>query len=247
MAKYANLSTRYYQETKKVGLSLGNDLEFYEKQFEKDDLILEAGVGTGRLLIPYLKKSYKIEGIDLSEEMLSVCNNNMLEHGVSTQVFQGDVATFDFKKTYDKIIVPTGTFCLFNDITAVLSNFNKSLEKNGKLIFDIIYPFGFKENTINLYPLQINDKEAIHLYDHQISIDWIGAQSKQILEYRYYVEGELMRTEMENFDLNWYGLKEINYILQDHGFIIDEKIGDYAEAVEQGKRYETVTIIASKI
>ncbi|MEG2709060.1 MAG: class I SAM-dependent methyltransferase, partial [Vagococcus sp.] len=94
--EYGKLSTMVYEITKPVGKSLDGDLEYYfEKLKEIKGPILEAGVGTGRLLIPFLQKVLEMEGIDLSNEMLEQCRINMAEHKVDGVVFQGDLTKLD--------------------------------------------------------------------------------------------------------------------------------------------------------
>lgn len=87
--EYGPLSTMMYQKTKAVGQSLDGDIEYYY-DFLQDvkGSILEAGVGTGRVLIPLLEKGLNVEGVDVSEDMLSQCKQNMEAYSVSTFVYQ---------------------------------------------------------------------------------------------------------------------------------------------------------------
>ena len=80
MSDYRTLSVLYYDASKPIGTSLDGDLEFYEKHIENSKSVLEAGVGTGRLLIPYLKKGITIEGIDMSSEMIDFCTQQCENH-----------------------------------------------------------------------------------------------------------------------------------------------------------------------
>ena len=69
--EYGKLSTKLYEITKPVGKSIDGDIEYYyEKLKSIEGPILEAGVGTGRMLIPFIQKGLNVEGVDLSEEML---------------------------------------------------------------------------------------------------------------------------------------------------------------------------------
>ncbi|MFI3683522.1 class I SAM-dependent methyltransferase [Vagococcus fluvialis] len=128
--EYGKLSTKVYELTKPVGKSLDGDIEYYyEKLKDVTGPILEAGVGTGRMLIPFIQKGLTMEGIDLSEEMLAQCRMNMNEHQVIGKVFQGDLTKLEIETRYEAIMMPTGSFCLLPKfmIKDVLKSFFKPL------------------------------------------------------------------------------------------------------------------------
>ena len=68
---YSTLCTELYDYTKPVGYSLNGDIEYYKERL-KDcrGRILEAAVGSGRVIIPLLEAGFKVDGIDYSPEML---------------------------------------------------------------------------------------------------------------------------------------------------------------------------------
>ncbi|MDE8162588.1 class I SAM-dependent methyltransferase [Erysipelothrix rhusiopathiae] len=131
---YSKLSTMYYETSKPIGTSLGGDLEFYFEAIKQSRSILEVGSGTGRLLIPFLKEGLKIEGIDASSDMVSMCITHCIEHDVEANVKQIDVYNMSEVGTFDAIIIPTGTFCLFSDPNAVIEGCYEHLEKGGKVV-----------------------------------------------------------------------------------------------------------------
>lgn len=78
---YSKLSSEVYDIDKYIGLSFG-DVEFYSDRLAScTGNILEPGVGTGRILIPLLEKGLKVDGFDVSEEMLKICRNNCEKEG----------------------------------------------------------------------------------------------------------------------------------------------------------------------
>jgi hypothetical protein len=69
-SKYGELCTEVYDHTKKIGDSLGGDVEYYRDQLKHTKgRILEAMVGSGRVLIPLLESGLVIDGVDYSPEM----------------------------------------------------------------------------------------------------------------------------------------------------------------------------------
>ncbi len=66
--------TELYDFTKPVGYSLNGDIEYYEERLKTcTGRILEAAVGSGRVIIPLLEAGFKVDGIDYSPEMLESC------------------------------------------------------------------------------------------------------------------------------------------------------------------------------
>lgn len=77
MDSYQSLSAKVYNFDKPIGASFG-DIEFYESclnQLSIKGPILEPAVGTGRLMIPLLKKGFDLKGFDTSKQMLTISND----------------------------------------------------------------------------------------------------------------------------------------------------------------------------
>lgn len=111
--EYGKLSTMVYEHTKHSGHSIDGDIEYFYKNIqESPGRVLEAGVGTGRMLIPFLEKGIKIDGVDISKEMLEQCKINMKENNVDTDLFHQDLTELSLPNKYEIIIMPTGSFCL---------------------------------------------------------------------------------------------------------------------------------------
>lgn len=56
--------------------------------------ILEPMCGTGRFLIPLLKKGYAVTGFDYSPDMLNVCRKKCKELGLATSLLEATFETF---------------------------------------------------------------------------------------------------------------------------------------------------------
>ena len=94
LSYYSKLSSEVYDIDKYVGLSFG-DVEFYSDRLASyTGNILEPGVGTGRILIPLLEKGLKVDGFDVSSEMLKVCRNNCVKRGLNPKLFEGKMDLF---------------------------------------------------------------------------------------------------------------------------------------------------------
>ena len=76
---------------------------------------LDVGCATGRLLIPYLKAGIDIEGVDSSEEMLSICRDKAARRGLAPVLYRQRMEALDLPHRYTTIIVPGGSFQLVTD------------------------------------------------------------------------------------------------------------------------------------
>jgi len=109
---------------------------FFIKYGTKVRYILDVACGTGNHDLLLAKKGYKITGIDLNIEMLSIARNK-----VRNGFFQScDMKNFELNQRFDAVI------CLFSSINynldlmelkRTLGNFYSHLKPNGICIFDI--------------------------------------------------------------------------------------------------------------
>lgn len=243
--EYGRLSTMVYEMTKPVARSLDGDIEYYyEKLKNVNGKILEAGVGTGRMLIPFSQKGLLIEGIDLSEEMLSQCRNNMEKHGVHSHVFQGDLTNLNIETRYEAIMMPTGSFCLLPKamIKDVLGSFYTHLTETGKLILDIELPMWFKEQEVSISDFQITDDRGILFTSTAKEMNWHEQKVSYIHRYELVEKGIVTETELSQFSLYWYGIEEFKAILTEVGF---EDIS-YTIGYEKNNSSSLVTFFANK-
>jgi 2-polyprenyl-3-methyl-5-hydroxy-6-metoxy-1,4-benzoquinol methylase len=83
---YGKLCTEVYELTKPVGGEYP-DVPYFVRHLSRiGGRILEAMVGTGRLLIPLLEAGLDVEGIDTSSDMLAACKQNCAVRGLNPRV-----------------------------------------------------------------------------------------------------------------------------------------------------------------
>jgi len=246
---YSSLSAEVYDIDKYIGLSFG-DVEFYSKRLVgcKGE-ILEPGVGTGRILIPLLEEGYKIDGFDVSEEMLKICRHHCEERNLSPKLFNGTMESFLIDKKYEAIIVPTGTFLLLykrKDSIKALKNFYNHLIDGGKLILDIFLQTDIKMNKMSTRTWKTKEGCVITLEDKMTEIDDVNQYTISHHRYEKWQNGKLTHTELEQFPLRWYGIEEFKMILEQIGFkdvIIsaDYQFGEYPTNSNQMITFEATT------
>lgn len=245
---YGRLSSEVYDIDKYIGLSFG-DVEFYSERLAScKGNILEPGVGTGRILIPLLEKGLKVDGFDVSEEMLKICRKNCEQRGLNPKLFEEKMESFSLDTKYEAIIVPTGTFLLLNrreDSIKALKNFYNHLSNRGRLILDTFLQTEISIGKISTRTWESNNGDIITLENKVVEVDYINQYTISHNRYEKWGNGELIQTELERFPLRWYGIEEFKMILEEIGFediIIsaDYKYGQYPTNSSQIITFEAV-------
>lgn len=249
-SNYGPLCTEVYQLTKPVGTTLNGDIDYYLERLDgTTGPILEAGVGTGRMLIPLLQEGFSVEGIDQSDAMLAACQKNLTAANLTTNLYQGNLDTILLEKKYAGIIMPTSTFCLFETeeiAIKVLHNLYNHLEVGGRLIVDLDLPFypELGEITTTTYPLSAT--AGITVENKTVDIDWLNQHIISYLTYQKWSKGQLVATELQQLLLRWYGLTEFRLILESIGFKAITLTADYQHAETPIDSNQTITFEATK-
>lgn len=242
--EYGELSTIFYELTKPVGFSIEGDIEYYTKELEGiSGLVLEAGVGTGRMLIPLIKRGVKIEGVDSSPEMLEQCSINLKKHEVEARLYEQDLMNLSLPNKYDAIIMPAGSFCLLPRDRAkdILDIFYDHLYEDGKIVIDIEIENSFIEGATNTSKVILSDQRQIFLTSYSDEIDCILQKTSYINRYELLEKDRVVKTEESEFILYWYGIEEFEMLLLRAGFKdISYQIG-YGD-----KESDIITFVAYK-
>lgn len=243
--EYGELSTELYGLTKPVGFEIDGDILFYlEQAKETTGLVLEAGVGTGRMLIPFLKAGVKMDGVDLSPFMLDKCRENLEKEKLVTDLFLQDLQQLDIPKKYDIIMMPTGSFALLPTREIMLNSlesFKKHLLPGGKIIIDLLLPRDFKKGESTTSVFSLTENSGIVFNSTSLEIDWEKQQTTELHRYEKWIDGKLTQTELSNFILSWYGIEEFTLILEKLGFVNIQHLWDYNK---ETTKHDTLTFIA---
>jgi SAM-dependent methyltransferase len=160
---------------------LAAQLAFLEDTFAgARDLLLDAGCGTGRHLVPLCKRGYRVVGVDLSPAMLGVARSSLSEAGLAGSLIRGDLRSLPFGPVFDGILCLDSPLALIqadDDLTAALTALHRSLRPGGVLvaeIFDYVGTLGIEPVApwISSFPAprgQITIRES-HRFDRTTGI-----------------------------------------------------------------------------
>lgn len=233
--EYGPLSTKVYEFTKPVGTSIGGDIFYYSEQLKSvKGKILEAGVGTGRMLIPLLELGLDVDGVDASRAMLDQCESNLRQYGKTATLYNQDLTDLRLPTKYEAIIMPTGSFGLIKRSQALLTlqHFYNHLMDKGTLYIDLEMPSDFIPNTLSSQVFQFDEQFGIIYECFNETLDWEQQRTSTISKYQAVYKGAISETEVSHFLLHWYGIEEFCYMLKDVGFREITILKDYNQSNE---------------
>lgn len=200
--------------------------------------VLEFACGTGRLTIPLAKAGIKITGVDFSAAMLAHARSKAEKEQVVVDWVEGDCRNFDLKRKFNLVLLPFNALQLFTElpsIGAVLDRAREHLHPNGTLILDVFNPHPGRLMRSMSPRLEViySDPEGRGVI--VVTETTFYDEPSQILriQWSYSLGGDRpLRTEP--LDLRCYFPVELQGLLQQHGFEVSEKFGNFS-----GKPFET--------
>lgn len=221
-SSYGELCTEVYDFTKPVGFSFGREIEFYKERLHGcHGVVLEAGVGSGRVLIPLLESGLQVDGLDSSASMLNSCRTRCEQRGLKPQLYEGELQNFKLSQRYEAIIMPAGSFLLLErreESLAALERIHHHLKPGGKLIIDLFLQDEFEPKAPRLTSYELPSGDLITMENRLVEVSHLHQYVIRYLKYEKWREGQLIQTELQRFPLRWYGLEEFKLVLERFGF-----------------------------
>lgn len=244
--RYGRLCAEVYDLDKPIG-SLFDTAYYTARLKDLDGPVLEAGAGTGRLMIPLMQAGIDIEGFDSSADMLDICRTRAAERGLLPRLTQARMQDFVFDRTFAAIIVPASTFILvddFDEALAVLRRFRAHLAAGGLLLLDVP-PLDFFEAPAGERSWTAQNGDLITLRSSRAETDVIGQRRVNHDRYERWREGRLVETEIERFAYRVWGMRELAYALAQAGFGKVEIGADYRPGRAPGPGGRVLNFAAS--
>lgn len=98
---------------------------------------LDIGCATGRLLLDFFAQGIDIDGVDVSPEILAICNEKAGEQGLEPNLYLQPVEGLDLPRKYRTILVPSSTFQLLitpEQVREAMRRLYSHLEPGGALV-----------------------------------------------------------------------------------------------------------------
>ena len=121
----------------------GPEIEYFEEFVRQGQPALDAGCGTGRLLLPWLRAGLDVDGCDVSADMIALCRERAEVDGVAPRLFVQALHELDPARRY-RTIVACGVFGIGTtrrEDEEGLRRLRDALEPGGTLLLDKEVPW----------------------------------------------------------------------------------------------------------
>jgi len=201
---------------------------------------LDAGCGTGRLLIPYLRTDLEVDGFDTSADMIYHCRERAESEGLKTNLYVQALHELDLPRSYQTIFA-CGVFGLGTERAQDVIGLRRlydHLKPGGVLLINHHLPYRdgkfwnlwLKENwkklpetwpdTIGKVPPKAEDHN-IKLYSRMLAFDPLEQLLTDQLRAELWENGEFVRAEEHTMIGVAYFRNELRMMLENTGFEIE--------------------------
>ena len=221
---YYELCTQVYDLTKPHEPE--GEFAFYSSYAERAlGPILEPMCGSGRFLLPLLRKGFDVEGTDASPSMLAACRRRAAELGLTPRIHQQLFEETALTRQFALVFIPSGSFGLVTDPSKVregLTRLRALMLPGAKLVLEAERPVG-KES----FSFPWSAGGLVQRPDgSSILTSWSGRyDAEERVKYswgRYELidaNGRLCETELQQFDIRYYEPDELEQLLVSVGFV----------------------------
>ncbi|MCB1119257.1 MAG: class I SAM-dependent methyltransferase [Chlamydiia bacterium] len=222
MNNYRSLCTEYYDLVSYRAEEA--EVAFYAELLKKlPEPYLEAMCGSGRLLIPLVESGLVIHGVDYSPSMLDSCRCRLKEH-LDIELIEASVETMNLTSRYGTIFIAAGSLQLIqrSQLPIALQNLRRHLIPGGVLVLEMWVPWQ------SLITGEIHDQSKFEVPTSDGRLIKVNVESQmdrdaqRILDkqcYAKYNGDEMVASDVEHLELNWYYRYEMELLLEKAGFI----------------------------
>jgi SAM-dependent methyltransferase len=121
----------------------GPEIDYFGRFVELGQPALDAGCGTGRLLLPWLRAGYDVDGCDASADMIARCRAQAQREGLAPTLFVQALHELSPPRRYRTVVV-CGVFGLGStreQDRQALRRLHACLEPQGTLLLDNELPY----------------------------------------------------------------------------------------------------------
>lgn len=227
--------------------------------------VLDAGCGSGRLLVPWLRAGMDVDGCDVSGDMLDACRRRAAAEDLAPKLYQQAMHEIELPRRYRTIIM-CGAIGLGGDRRRDLEGLrrcHRQLTPGGALALDNYVPWASESDWARWrgeegqlpedWPPAAEpddrgtfaDGTQFEMCARTVDFDPVAQVSRMEMRVRHFVGGTQVASETHPIVLRVYLPDELVGMLEEAGFGRVEMLGDYTDA-PAGPGNEVHVLIAQK-
>lgn len=205
---YGRLSAEFYDAEKPKADD--SEVEFFAAYLKQaPGPALEAMCGSGRLLIPLLKRGFQIEGVDNSESMLRSLKSRCRRSGLNVpKTYLQELSLLSLPGRYPLIFIALGSIQLLPEDRAIasLERLRSHLTDSGRLIVDTFIPWELIDSlhSRHVSTRRVRGARGVISLRSEIEVDREGKRYTARNHYERRDADVLLQEEDENLELRWY-------------------------------------------
>jgi SAM-dependent methyltransferase len=206
----------------------GPEVEYFRPFVAAGQPALDAGCGTGRLLLPYLRAGLDVVGCDISQDMLAECRRLAAAGGLEPTLYAQALHELDLPRRFGTIVC-CGTFGLAStraQDAQALARLHDHLEPGGLLALDIEEIGGLptvaddqEHHDPPAERVQTSDGSELALRVRVVEVDRPERRVTRAIQAWQWRDGELLAEEEHLLTESVYGREELTELLQRAGFV----------------------------
>jgi SAM-dependent methyltransferase len=214
----------------------GPEIEYFRPFVEAGQPALDAGCGTGRLLIPYLRAGLDVDGCDVSPDMLERVRERCEREGLSPpNLYAQAMDELDLPRRYRTILVCGALGLGGSNLTVALRRLYDHLEPGGVLVADNEVPYAqtwlwkyFLKEERSVLPRpwrdsgerrKMADGSELELRSRVVDVDPLAQRATMEMNVRLWQGDELVAEEQHTLATTLHSTREIVLELEAAGFV----------------------------
>ena len=234
-AGYRGLAADLYDQLR-GNSPLQGEFDFYRRWLEDHPgPALEAGCGTGRILLKLLAAGFDVEGMDASDDMLRLCRDKARERDLAPpMLYRQLMQRMDIPRSYVTIFVPFVSLMLLpssGDAQRALERFFHHLRPGGDLLFSTYRPPDTASEHSDWVPCGslFNPARGFVRVSIASAIDRVSQIATDYHRFEVMDGDAVAETAVHSIRQRWYRPNEMTGMLEAAGFHNIRIWGDHSD------------------
>ena len=238
MPEYDRFSEIYEAWTEASSAARDSARFYVDLYLQTSGVVVELGVGTGRIALEAARRGREMIGVDANAEMLTRCRARAEAEGLSERIrlLEADFRSFELGHPASLIALPyhsIGHLTTVEEKADAVRHVFDQLAPGGRFIFD---DFHYRPELAEQFRQVELKGELLHPDTGLDALLWatslidVPSQRLRLVTWTDELDpnGKLVRRQYRRLSLSWLEPQQWQDLLTGVGFVIEECFGDYA-------------------